>query len=197
MDDIAQIVVIDSDDVSCAALKAVLENHDAYRGKIAVCNPEGIKSLDNLDSAIILGEISDEPEFQHIVRLAKPVRVGAVFDSIEKVLKKRGSKANKKEIILGPWRLDVAHSTLYQHADQKKSVRLTEKENELLQLLYKHSGQSVSREDMLKAIWGYVDGVETHTLETHIYRLRQKIEEDPAEPKILLTSNTGYILGNR
>ena len=59
-------------------------------------------------------------------------------------------------------------------------------------VLHENTNQSVSRDTLLKAVWGYVDGVETHTLETHIYRLRQKIEENPASPVFLLTTDDGY-----
>lgn len=66
----------------------------------------------------------------------------------------------------------------------------------MLRILHEHTDRSVSREVLLDRVWGYVDGVETHTLETHIYRLRQKIEDDPAMPRILLTTEAGYQLNS-
>lgn len=71
-------------------------------------------------------------------------------------------------------------------------IRLTEKETAILVCL--SSGKTLSRQELLNAVWAYVDGVETHTLETHIYRLRQKIEKDPSQPAFLLTEEDGYRL---
>ncbi len=73
-----------------------------------------------------------------------------------------------------------------------KQISLTEKETAILSFLYKNKGNIVPRAELLRAVWGYADNVQTHTLETHIYRLRQKIEQDPANPQILMTRNDGY-----
>ena len=75
-----------------------------------------------------------------------------------------------------------------------KKVRLTEKETAILRLLYRAGQAPVSRETLLQEVWGYNSGVTTHTLETHIYRLRQKIESDAASPTILVTESSGYKL---
>jgi DNA-binding response OmpR family regulator len=73
-------------------------------------------------------------------------------------------------------------------------VRLTEKESSILRYLYRADQRPVSREKLLREVWGYNSGVTTHTLETHIYRLRQKIERDAAAPTLLLTEASGYKL---
>lgn len=75
--------------------------------------------------------------------------------------------------------------------DGEAPLRLTEKETAILAHLHA-AAAPVSREALLHHVWSYVRDVETHTLETHIYRLRQKIEEDPSIPKILLTQGDGY-----
>jgi len=75
----------------------------------------------------------------------------------------------------------------------KKKIRLTEKETNILKYLYR-SGRTVVRETLLHEVWGYNPSVTTHTLETHIYRLRQKIEADPAQARILITDTGGYRL---
>ena len=73
-------------------------------------------------------------------------------------------------------------------------VRLTEKEISILRYLYSAGQRPVSREKLLQEVWGYKSGVTTHTLETHICRLRQKIEKDAAAPSILVTETGGYKL---
>ena len=74
-----------------------------------------------------------------------------------------------------------------------KKIRLTEKETNILKFLYR-SGDTVARETLLHEVWGYNPAVTTHTLETHIYRLRQKIEENPGQAQILITESGGYRL---
>ncbi|MEJ1159770.1 response regulator transcription factor [Prosthecomicrobium sp. N25] len=79
--------------------------------------------------------------------------------------------------------------------DEKGSkVRLTEKETAILKYLYRAGERPVSRDVLLHEVWGYNSGVTTHTLETHIYRLRQKIERDPSSAELLVTESGGYKL---
>jgi DNA-binding response OmpR family regulator len=77
---------------------------------------------------------------------------------------------------------------------QQRKIRLTEKETNILKYLYRAGEKPVSREELLAEVWGYNAGVTTHTLETHVYRLRQKIEQDPANARLLLTEAVGYRL---
>jgi DNA-binding response OmpR family regulator len=73
-------------------------------------------------------------------------------------------------------------------------VRLTGKETGVLRYLCRAGQRPVSRETLLQEVWGYNSGLTTHTLETHIYRLRQKIEKDATSPAILVTQADGYTL---
>src|SRR6476469_2436895 len=73
-------------------------------------------------------------------------------------------------------------------------VRLTEKETTILRYPYRAGQKPVSRETLLQEVWGYNSGVTTHTLETHIYRLRQKVEKAATAPAILVTEAGGYKL---
>lgn len=73
-------------------------------------------------------------------------------------------------------------------------VRLTEKETSILKFLFRSGDKVVGRDILLHEVWGYNPAVTTHTLETHIYRLRQKIEQDPAHAKLLVTESGGYRL---
>ena len=93
---------------------------------------------------------------------------------------------------LGPYTFKPAQKMLVTESDKK--VRLTEKETNILKFLYRASERVVPRDVLLHEVWGYNAGVTTHTLETHIYRLRQKIEPDPSNAQILVTESGGYRL---
>ncbi|UPT62961.1 MAG: response regulator transcription factor [Hyphomonadaceae bacterium JAD_PAG50586_4] len=77
---------------------------------------------------------------------------------------------------------------------QEKKIRLTDKEAAILRYLYRSGEKPVGRDELLREVWGYNANVTTHTLETHIYRLRQKIEPDAQSPKLLITETGGYRL---
>ena len=77
---------------------------------------------------------------------------------------------------------------------ENKKIRLTEKETSILRYLFRAGDKVVSRETLLGEVWGYNASVTTHTLETHVYRLRQKIESDPSSARILVTEPGGYRL---
>ena len=78
--------------------------------------------------------------------------------------------------------------------ERGSKVRLTEKETAILKFLYRAGDKAISRDVLLHEVWGYNSGVTTHTLETHIYRLRQKIERDPSNAELLVTEAGGYKL---
>jgi DNA-binding response OmpR family regulator len=93
---------------------------------------------------------------------------------------------------IGPYTFKPAAKMLIRGDNRK--VRLTEKETNILKFLYRAGERVVGREILLHEVWGYNAGVTTHTLETHIYRLRQKIEADPSQAQILVTETGGYKL---
>ncbi len=65
---------------------------------------------------------------------------------------------------------------------------------QILYVLNRSTDGVVARDVLLHEVWGYNAGVTTHTLETHIYRLRQKIEPDPSNARLLVTESGGYRL---
>ncbi|AGI70090.1 response regulator receiver protein [Octadecabacter antarcticus 307] len=93
---------------------------------------------------------------------------------------------------LGPYTFQPAQKMLLTEDDKK--IRLTEKETNILKYLYRSTDGVVARDVLLHEVWGYNAGVTTHTLETHIYRLRQKIEPDPSNARLLVTESGGYRL---
>lgn len=93
---------------------------------------------------------------------------------------------------IGPYTFKPAMKLL--ETEDAKKVRLTEKETNILKFLLRAKDGVVARDVLLHEVWGYNAGVTTHTLETHIYRLRQKIEPDPANARLLVTESGGYRL---
>nr|WP_241767889.1 response regulator transcription factor [Hyphomonas polymorpha] len=93
---------------------------------------------------------------------------------------------------IGPYEFRPSMKVL--RTKEGRRIRLTEKETEILKFLYRAGGKPVARETLLSEVWGYNAAVTTHTLETHIYRLRQKVEPDPSNAQLLLTDTGGYRL---
>ena len=122
--------------------------------------------------------------------IAKPFRFATLIARIHAHLR---SHQQSEEAIyrIGPYTFRPSAKILI--APEGKKIRLTEKETNILKFLYR-SGDTVARETLLHEVWGYNPAVTTHTLETHIYRLRQKIEEQPGQAQILITESGGYRL---
>lgn len=110
---------------------------------------------------------------------------------IDAMTKRQLRRKRPAEIALGNCRLDV-HAREFFESDGE-SVMLTEKEVDVLVYLFQRKTPA-TRDDLLKDVWNYAADVDTHTIETHIYRLRQKIEPDAEHSKILLTTKDGYSL---
>lgn len=146
------------------------------------------------------GKIAAEPSLP-VIRLGEStagegvrviperMKASALIDLLQKAMQARKGLPAKIEI--GDYTLDTRENLWIQEGEAP--LRLTEKETAILACL-QAAGAAVSREALLEQVWSYVREVETHTLETHIYRLRQKIEEDPSSPKILITQGDGYSL---
>jgi DNA-binding response OmpR family regulator len=136
-------------------------------------------------------DIADDQNRKADEYINKPFRYPVLLKSIETQLHKFKKSENTKYSI-GNYIFKPNSKIL--ESNKKRSIRLTEKENNILKFLYKHIGNIVSRETLLHEVWGYNSKVTTHTLETHIYRLRQKIEDDPSEACFLITETGGYKL---
>ena len=122
--------------------------------------------------------------------IAKPFRLNELLARMRAQL--RGYDSSEDAVFkVGPYLFRPSAKQLHDPARNKR-VRLTEKEAAILKFLYRAGGRPVPRNVLLNDVWGYNSNVTTHTLETHIYRLRQKIEPNPAETRILLTEAGGY-----
>jgi DNA-binding response OmpR family regulator len=138
------------------------------------------------DSDTILGLESGANDY-----ITKPFRFAVLLARIRAQL--RQHEASEDAVFtIGPYTFRPSSKILLNPKGNK--VRLTEKETAILRYLYRAGQRPVSRETLLQEVWGYNSGVTTHTLETHIYRLRQKVERDAASPSILVTEAGGYKL---
>ena len=122
--------------------------------------------------------------------VTKPFRFAVLMARVHAHLRSHGH-SEEAQYRIGPYIFRPSAKLLIGEAARK--IRLTEKETNILKFLHR-SGDTVPRETLLHEVWGYNPAVTTHTLETHIYRLRQKIEVDPARARLLITESGGYRL---
>ncbi|MHB1905310.1 MAG: response regulator transcription factor [Acidimicrobiales bacterium] len=116
--------------------------------------------------------------------ITKPFRLRELVARVRAVLRRPLTEDDHEVIAFGELRLDLARRTVARRGDE---VDLSRKEFDLLALLASHLGQVVTREACLDALWWGLDLADTRTLDTHVKRLRQKVEDDPAQPRHLVT----------
>ena len=124
--------------------------------------------------------------------VTKPFRLGVLLARLRAHMRQH-EQSEDAVFTIGPYSFQPSAKVLMEPEGENK-IRLTEKETAILKYLFRAGGKVVPRETLLNEVWGYKPGVTTHTLETHVYRLRQKIEEDPSNAAILLTEPGGYRL---
>ena len=138
------------------------------------------------DSDTILGLDAGANDY-----VTKPFRFGVLLARIRAHLRSH-EQSEDAVFKIGPYSFRPSAKMLTDAAEKK--IRLTEKETAILKFLYRAGAKVVGRDVLLTEVWGYNSGVTTHTLETHIYRLRQKIEADPSNAEMLVTEAGGYRL---
>ncbi len=154
--------------------------------KDGVSTPIIMLTAQSSDSDTVLGLEAGANDY-----VTKPFRFAVLLARIRAHLRSH-EQSEDAVFRIGPYEFRPASKVLVD--DQGRKVRLTEKETNILKYLYRAGAKAVSREELLTEVWGYNAGVTTHTLETHIYRLRQKIEPEPGQARLLLTDAGGYRL---
>jgi DNA-binding response OmpR family regulator len=138
------------------------------------------------ESDIILGLESGANDY-----VTKPFKLGVLLARLRAHLRQH---EQSKDVVftVGPYSFEPAAKLLRDGSGNK--INLTTKETSILKYLCRAGERVVPREVLLDEVCGYNANVTTHTVETHIYRLRQKIEKDPSQPEILITQTGGYRL---
>jgi DNA-binding response OmpR family regulator len=123
--------------------------------------------------------------------IAKPFRLNVLLARLRAQMRQHHA-TDEAIVTIGPFTFQPSTKTLTGSGDKK--LRLTEKEAGIIKNLYKAQGRVVPREVLLNDVWGYNAGVTTHTLETHVYRLRQKLEKELSAADLIVTEGGGYRL---
>ncbi len=139
------------------------------------------------DADTILGLDSGANDY-----VTKPFRLGVLLARLRAHIRQH-ERSDDAVFTIGPYSFQPSAKLLVNFETNKK-IRLTDKETAILKYLYRSGNRVISRDILLDEVWGYNAGVTTHTLETHVYRLRQKIEPDPSNASILVTESGGYRL---
>ena len=124
--------------------------------------------------------------------IAKPLRIGELITRMRVHLQQHQASSTAR-LTMGKFYFSGGHKTLT-HIASGEVIPLTEKETALLQFLYDRREKPVGKKELLEKVWGYGERVTTHTLETHIYRLRQKVTRVEQTPLILTSADGGYQL---
>lgn len=170
-------------------LRTNVEDLLAHYGYDALCQvtPCNAPVKDAIASIYLGASAPGQSGAEKTYQLDSPVRIGALFSRIETIAQ---NIKDSRVFTVGPYTLSAASAFL----DGDKPVKITDTEKRLLILLAEQPGRPIKREALLRDVWGYRPDLDTHTVETHIYRLRQKIERDPSSPQILMTHDDGYML---
>ena len=119
---------------------------------------------------------------KHVIILEKPFKIIDLISNLEKLLNTK--VFDKSNILLMKHLKFLPYEKVLVNLKNQQKVHLTEKENKLLFYLYDNKNIEITKNDLLKEIWGFSESLNTHTLETHLYRLKQKLTK--IEPKISL-----------
>ena len=155
---------------------------------IIVC-PSGEMPFEPTVPCVVLGpRRDDESELVHTIAI--PASLAEIFTEVE-------TMSQSAALVLAPrhksgWALDPMRLELM--APDARTISLTDTETRLMTILFDADGHELDKTELLQRVWGYRPGLDTHTLETHIYRLRQKIETNPTNPQFLMTTEEGYKL---
>ncbi|SDG22243.1 response regulator transcription factor [Pelagibacterium luteolum] len=195
--------IVEADNAEAARAKAKSDRIDMVLLDVGLPDMDGREALkimrkDGFRAPVIMltGQDSEADEILGLESgandyVTKPFRFSVLLARMRAALRQH-DQSEDVVFTIGPYSFQPA-AKLLENGDGAK-IRLTDKETSILKFLYRQGSKTISRDILLAEVWGYNNRVTTHTLETHIYRLRQKIERDPSNARLLVTEEGGYRL---
>ena len=156
---------------------------------------EDVSLLKTVDAKVPLFLFTSDEKmstFENVHVFVKPFRLAELLDSLHSCIN-RFENSIEGFLRFGNYELRPTAKEII-NLKTGESVKLTEKEVAIIKYLYKASPNITSKNELLKEVWGYSPDVSTHTIETHIYRLRQKVEHEDDSPQLIKTEDGGYLL---
>ncbi|MBR1949049.1 MAG: winged helix-turn-helix domain-containing protein [Alphaproteobacteria bacterium] len=141
---------------------------------------------------ILLTKEEDNVESKVQKIILKPFVLSRFFDALKSSIN-IFENSDEGNIEFNQYILYPSRKEIFNQRDET-TTKLTEREVSMIKYLYKNADRTVSKNDLMQEVWEYSADVATHTVETHIYRLRQKIEQDNSDNQIIITSEGGYQL---
>jgi len=206
------ILIMGSDASEIAAVVTLLESEPDFKPIVLNLSAETLDQteLDYLDALLVLPK-ADPAQWKALIgalyrgpliglgfsgeelseQINLPVKASFLVQRIKAQIRNFQSRSDQF-LSVGSYKLYPASRLLL--SAKGDELKLTDKEVEILRYLHRARGAIISRDELLANIWGYHESVTTHTIETHIYRLRQKIETNNDEASLLITESGGYRL---
>lgn len=141
---------------------------------------------------ILLTKEEDNVESKVQKIILKPFVLSRFFDALKSSIN-IFENSDEGNIEFNQYILYPSRKEIFNQRDET-TTKLTEREVSMIKYLYKNADRTVSKNDLMQEVWEYSADVATHTVETHIYRLRQKVEQDNSDNQIIITSEGGYQL---
>ncbi len=176
------VVICDLDSMAAADLNAIRSAAAASGSECLLIAGNEIESDDS-------PELISTPDLA--AHASKPVAVRELIGQIEFLLD-RASRRSPSDVRFGPF--ELVQGAKLRRLDDGSEIFLTDKEAALLRLLLSADGGFATSRDLMADVWGYHESANSHTLQTHIYSLRRKLETDPNTPQLLVTEKGGYRL---
>ncbi len=172
----------------------ILNKEDSEKADIIIVDEDTfvLNKIKHKGPLFFLSSDSENTSVRATKIISKPIKLSFLLDELKSCINifensKDGFLSFNKYVVR-PISKDIVNKR------NNEEIKLTEKEISILKYLYKNKDRLISKNELLQEVWGYSPDVSTHTIETHIYRLRQKVEHDDPEAQLILTADGGYQL---